>query len=115
MATCSVIVPADSRYKAFLFKQLHAQHASERASAAHGLAYYPGPETVEALKPLLKDPGTDTMRTGDKRITIYPVRHAAYNTLKGFGIQIPEPEGFYVNYQHFLSNPLMYSFRRPVP
>jgi len=104
-SACFLNVPADSEFKTKFMEELRSPDVKSRATAAYWLAKYPGQDVVGALKPLLKDPGTDVMQTfkNNRRqdITIYPVRQAAYKTLTTWGIEVPQPAGYDPDYPSF--------------
>lgn len=92
---------ADPDYKLELRKQLREGDAE---SAIYNLVSYPGNETIELIRPFLKDPKTAEMHVHDgrdaagrdiKTIKIYPVRQAAYAALQLLGETPEQPEGFH--------------------
>jgi hypothetical protein len=98
---------ADPIYKAGLINQLReSKYQSEKESAIYNLISYPGKETVDFIRPFLKDPTTEQVehvsvrtdgsgKTTDATITIFPLRQAAYFALKLLGESPKRPEGFY--------------------
>lgn len=103
-----LIVPADPEFKAKLLEQIRDPSPRERARAAALLGAYRGEETVGALKSLLNDPErtqivtTVMLATGEKRdrkVTVYPVRQAAYDTLRRLGADVPKPQGYSDEYR----------------
>ena|SRR5438093_3126891 len=105
-SACFLRVPADREFKDKFIQDLRSKDVALRARAAHHLAKYPGRDTVELLKPLLQDPGTQLIQgvssdKGKYEFTIYPVRQAAYKVLQTWGIDVPKPAGYREDYSGF--------------
>jgi hypothetical protein len=85
-------VPAEEKYRAEFMKLARSGTTYERGKAAAELAKYPGVETEKLLRSLLDDTSEQPwLLAGDGIATIrYPVREAAYNGLKQFGVDVPE-------------------------
>jgi hypothetical protein len=93
---------ADPEIKPRLIKDLSAPHDSTRSDAIYNLISYPGAETVEAIRPLLKDPATRDLTRENKTVQQYHVRQAAYLALTFLGEKVDKPEPYYDQPEPFL-------------
>ncbi|MEK6234363.1 MAG: hypothetical protein N2C14_06605 [Planctomycetales bacterium] len=106
-SSCYVAVPADAARKPGIVKMTQSKNALARAQGAKFLGQYPGDETTKLLRTLLGDDGTEvltTMSAGKTtRVTVYPVRQAAYDSLRLLRIDVSKPEGYREQYSsgHF--------------
>jgi hypothetical protein len=96
----SLVVPADPEYQATFLRDLRSKYWGIRAVAARHLGAYPGEEAIAALRPLLTDSGKESwVRLGPRGESIdttlhYPVREAAYASLRELGVDHPPPDGY---------------------
>ena len=98
-SACYLTVPAAHEFKALWLKDIRSKEALTRAAAAHRLGKYPGKDIAALLKSLLRDPGTSEIGLSrgngtTERITVYPVREAAFKVLTSWGISVPKPKGY---------------------
>jgi len=93
---------ADPDVKPRLIKDLSAPHYSTRCDAIYNLISYPGAETAQAIRPLLKDPATVETGPGGEKTTRYPVRQSAYLALTLLGEKVDKPEAYGDGYQTWL-------------
>ncbi len=97
-SSCYLVVPADHALRAEIVKATASADVHERAEAAERLLSYPDAEARAILRKLLVDPGTSRVTVhGETKetFTIYPVRQAAYETLRALGEDVEEPEGYW--------------------
>lgn len=82
---------ADPELKQGFLKDLTSESVWSRAEAAFNLVSYPGPETIERLKPLLSDSGENAQPEIPKN---YSARAAAYRALTLLGEHPKKPEHY---------------------
>jgi hypothetical protein len=85
-------VPAEEKYRPEFMKLARSEDVFERTKAAAELGKYPGRETEEVLRRLLDDTTeSQSLFAADVIWEVrYPVREAAYRSLKKLGISVPE-------------------------
>lgn len=85
-------VPAEEKYRPEFLKLAQSEDVSERTKAAGELGKYPGRETEEVLRRLLDDTTeSKSLFAADVIWDVrYPVREAAYRSLKRLGISVPD-------------------------
>lgn len=88
---------ADPAYKTVLVKQLRDGDANDKESAIYNLISYPGKDTLDLIRPFLRDTTRSELQRSDgsKTVVIYPVRQAAYSALRLLGESVEKPGGYY--------------------
>jgi hypothetical protein len=84
-------IPAEEKYRPEFIKLAQSENVSERTKAAGELGKYPSRETEEVLRRLLDDKTeSESLFAADVIWDVrYPVREAAYHSLKQLGISVP--------------------------
>jgi hypothetical protein len=86
---------ADSDYKATLIKQLHdSRYPDDKESAIYNLVSYPGQDTINLIRPFLKDANTKEVGSSGRTVRVFHLRLAAYAALQLLGANPAKPEGF---------------------
>jgi hypothetical protein len=91
---------ADPEYKQVLLNDLGHGDWFQKERAIYNLISYPGKDTVDLIKPFLKDPMTTDLFLSQKRgsTTLYELRQTAYYALTLLGQSLEKPEGFVEDY-----------------
>jgi hypothetical protein len=87
-------VPVDKQLEKRAQDSLRAEADQRRAEGARALRYFRSDENIARLRTLLDDPGRAIRHHAqdNKGVeAIYFVRHAAYETLKSWGIDVEKP------------------------
>jgi hypothetical protein len=91
---------ADPEYKKTLIDRLRNRDGDDdpRVSAIYNLVSYPGQETIDLLKPFLKDSTAREHEERGRKIRLYPLRQMAYVALDLLGDKPAKPDGFRDDY-----------------
>ena len=86
---------ADPEYKAKLIKQLHdSRWPGGQEAAIYNLISYPGQDTINLIRPFLKDASTQEVGSSGATVKVFHLRQAAYAALSLIGANPAKPEGF---------------------
>jgi hypothetical protein len=90
-STCYINVPVEAKHRPLALARARSADLHERAAGADLLRNFPGEDTVKLLRALLRDPGESrwTGQNGELVRISYPVRAAAYDSLRALG-EAPE-------------------------
>ena len=88
----NLLVPYEPEHKKGFLAGVASKDGWERARAAGHLGHYPGDDVVAALKAALADGFVGEITENGKRVKAYPVRRAAYASLRALGVDVPQPE-----------------------
>jgi len=87
-------VPADQHLEKRAQDYVRSDNPHRRSEGVQALVYFQSDENLALVKPLLNDQGLTYSQPADGEnagYRIYGVRHAAYETLKAWGIEVAEP------------------------
>jgi hypothetical protein len=88
-------VPVDDHLEARARDLLRSDDGSRRIEGIRALRYYKSAENIARLRPLLDDPTTAYLRHAEenmgREVRVFLVREAAYEALKGWGVDAPLP------------------------
>ena len=89
-SSCYLTVPAEDKYKEKYIAMSSSRSIRERTKAAKELYKFKGKDAEEAIKQLLLDESQEYLLNGPDSISsvAYPVRAAAYESLKKLGIEV---------------------------
>jgi hypothetical protein len=88
-------VPVDAELERWAQSVLHGKTKGFRAEAVSALRYFKSKENIRLLTPLLNDPQWGYVKSAEENmgveVRVYSVRHAAYQVLKSWGVDVVEP------------------------
>ncbi|MBA4066349.1 MAG: hypothetical protein C0501_22065 [Isosphaera sp.] len=88
----NLLVPHEPEHKKGFLAGLGNKDWWTRTHAAEQLAHYPGADVAAALKAVLADGFVGDVVENGKRVRTYPVRRAAYDSLRALGVDVPRAE-----------------------
>lgn len=90
-----LFVPFDPEYRAIFVKEMASEITGTRANAAYYLRHYRDDVTEKLLRRALTDDATSKEPANPPQampeVTVYPVRRAAWKSLKSWGLNVPQP------------------------
>lgn len=88
-------VPVDDRLEARARDLLRSDDGSRRIEGVKALRHFKSAENIARLRPLLDDPTSAYLSHAEedmgREVKVFPVREAAYEALKGWGVEAPRP------------------------
>jgi hypothetical protein len=82
-----LLVPVDSRLETQAKSWLKAMESESRVEGVKALRHFKSDDAIALLKPLLEDAQSQT----EGKVKYYPVRKAAFDVLKGWGVAVKAP------------------------